>query len=90
MFYEPKRFKFAQEAAAKILDSTMPLGCAVTICARREGRACAGSVWRHALQVSDDRNVEGGGLPVSRGRDEASRIDDWRPAQGVGCRGHGG
>jgi hypothetical protein len=34
-------------------------------------------VWRHALQVSDNRNVEGERLPVSRGHDEASRIDDW-------------
>ncbi len=38
---------------------------------------CAGSVRRHALQVSDDRNVEGGRLPVSRGHDEGSRIGDW-------------
>lgn len=30
-----------QEAAAQILDSAMPSGCAVTICARRGGLACA-------------------------------------------------
>ncbi|CAG4926534.1 hypothetical protein R54767_05299 [Paraburkholderia gardini] len=59
MFVKPKRLQFVQEAAAQILDSPMPSGCAVTICARRGGLACAGSVWRHALQVSDDRNVEG-------------------------------
>jgi hypothetical protein len=59
MFNKPKRFQFVQEAAAQILDLAMPSGCAVTICARRGGLACAGSVWRHALQVSDDRNVEG-------------------------------
>ena len=59
MFTKPKRFQFVQESAAQILDSAMPSGCAVTICARRGGLTCAGSVWRHALQVSDDRNVEG-------------------------------
>jgi hypothetical protein len=77
MFTRPKRLQFVQEAAAQILDSPMPSGCAVTICAGRGGLACAGSVWRHALQVSDNRNVEGERLPVSRGHDEASRIDDW-------------
>ena len=76
MFTKPKRLQFVQEAAAQILDSPMPSGCAVTICAGRGGLACAGSVWRHALQVSDNRDVEGERLPVSRGHDEASRIDD--------------
>ena len=66
MVTKPKKLQFVQEAAAQILDSLMPSGCAVTICAGRGGLACAGSVWRHALQVSDNRNVEGKRLPVSR------------------------
>jgi hypothetical protein len=71
MLTEPKMFQFVQEAVAQILDSAKPSGCAVTIFARRGGLACAGSVWRHTLQVSDRR----GRLPVSRGHDEASRIE---------------
>lgn len=79
MFTKSKRLQFVQEAASHILDSPMRSGCAVTIWAGQggEGWACAGSVWRHALQVSDNRNAEGERLPVSRGHDEASQIDSW-------------